>query len=101
VGRHLRIATLSWEESRPAAGTTGLVREKSHLDDMRAAIRGDFDRLAKRRGSQELMREVSDSEPEAEPAAQPEPESAVDPRPEDVSTAKPPRRSWIARILGL
>ncbi len=30
--------------------------EESHLDDMRSAIRGDFDRLAERRGEQQLMR---------------------------------------------
>ena len=32
------------------------VGEESHLDEMRSAIRGDFERLAERRGSQELMR---------------------------------------------
>ena len=32
------------------------MREESHLDDMRSAIRGDFERLAERRGEQELMR---------------------------------------------
>jgi hypothetical protein len=32
------------------------VREESHLDDMRSAIRGDFERLAERRGEQDLMR---------------------------------------------
>ena len=31
------------------------MREESHLDDMRSAIRGDFERLAERRGGQELM----------------------------------------------
>jgi hypothetical protein len=64
------------------------VREESHLDDMRAAIRGDFERLARRRGSQELMHEPAELEPEppnepepptepelpAEPEAPPEPE---------------------------
>jgi hypothetical protein len=52
------------------------VREESHLDDMRAAIRGDFHRLAERRGGQELMREPEHQalpEPD-EPAA---PESAL------------------------
>jgi hypothetical protein len=32
------------------------VREESHLDDMRAAIRGDFERLAERRGEQVVLR---------------------------------------------
>jgi len=35
------------------------VRDESHLDDMRAAIRGDFERLEQRRGEQELMRPVA------------------------------------------
>ena len=34
------------------------MRDESHLDDMRAAIRGDFERLEQRRGEQELMRPV-------------------------------------------
>jgi hypothetical protein len=42
------------------------VRDESHLDDMRSAIRGDFERLAERRGGQELMRET-------DPARDPEP----------------------------
>lgn len=37
------------------------MREESQLDDMRAAIRGDFARLAERRGGQELLH-VSDAE---------------------------------------
>jgi hypothetical protein len=40
------------------------VREESHLEDMRSAIRGDFERLAERRGGQELMRASEDEEPE-------------------------------------
>ena len=50
------------------------MREESHLDDMRSAIRGDFERLAERRGSQELMSVA----PEAAPDAAPE-EPAPDP----------------------
>jgi len=78
-----------------------MVREESHLDDMRAAIRGDFERLAERRGSQELMQEVdastsvdtgpppeSDastadvpllSKPEAPPAADAPPAAEIEP----------------------
>ena len=41
------------------------MREESHLDEMRSAIRGDFERLAERRGEQELMR-VPDEQPEPE-----------------------------------
>jgi hypothetical protein len=63
------------------------VREESQLDDMRSAIRGDFERLAERRGEQELMR-VSDDEPdtlEAELTTSAE--------------AEVPRRSWFARFI--
>jgi hypothetical protein len=45
------------------------VREESHLDDMRSAIRGDFERLEQRRGAQELMHVA--------PAAAAEPEERV------------------------
>lgn len=44
------------------------MREESHLDDMRSAIRGDFERLAARRGGQDLMQTREDvSEPEEPP----------------------------------
>jgi hypothetical protein len=39
------------------------MKEESQLDAMRAAIRGDFDRLAQRRGAQELMRVEEEGEP--------------------------------------
>lgn len=60
--------------------------EESHLDDMRSAIRADFERLAERRGEQELMR-VSDGSPT------PEPEPAT-----TDSDCDPPR-SWLARFI--
>jgi hypothetical protein len=62
------------------------VREESHLDEMRSAIRGDFERLAERRGEQELMR-VSGGEEHPEPAAE---EHDEEPR-------RP--RSWLARLI--
>jgi hypothetical protein len=62
------------------------VREESHLEDMRSAIRGDFERLADRRGAQELMR-VSDVSPAHEPEA-----AATDSEPD-------PPRSWLARLI--
>jgi hypothetical protein len=61
------------------------VPEESHLDEMRSAIRADFERLAERRGEQELMR-VDD-------AAEHEPELASE---EEI---EPPRRSWFARFV--
>jgi len=79
-----------------------VVREESHLDDMRAAIRGDFDRLAERRGEQELMRAPAE-EPEAlsEPPPHDEPGAPSEPPPRDEPVIEdPPRRSWLARLLG-
>ena len=64
------------------------MREESHLEDMRSAIRGDFERLAERRGDQELLR-VPDEEP-------PEPEEEA--APEDAAEDEPPR-SWLSRFF--
>jgi hypothetical protein len=61
------------------------VGDESHLDEMRSAIRGDFERLAERRGEQELMRVDEDDELESEPV--PEVETDV------------PRRTWFARVF--
>jgi len=63
------------------------MREESQLDEMRAAIRGDFERLADRRGEQELMRVA-----EAEPPSTPEPV-------EEHVADEPARRSWLGRLL--
>lgn len=88
------------------------MREESHLDEMRTAIRGDFERLAERRGEQDLMRvadeaspqasiethepETAPDAPEAEPeAAQPEPETL----PEPEAPPEPTQRSWLARLF--
>jgi hypothetical protein len=69
------------------------VREESHLEDMRDAIRGDFERLAKRRGSQELMRSsenVVEHEPDVPvPAQEPEPIPEPEPSPEPVREPEP------------
>ena len=59
------------------------MREESQLDEMRSAIRGDFERLAERRGEQELLR-VSEPEP-PEPEIEPEIETR--------------RRSWLSRLI--
>jgi hypothetical protein len=75
------------------------VREESHLDDMRDAIRGDFERLAARRGEQELMR-VSESEPSAESTDSPEPAEQLDEQPdEQEAELATPRRSWLGRMF--
>lgn len=73
--------------------------EESHLDEMRSAIRGDFERLAERRGEQELMR--VDAEPVLETVAREarsaEVESARPPEAKDRPPEKP--RSWFARFV--
>jgi hypothetical protein len=71
------------------------VREESHLDDMREAIRGDFERLAERRGEQDLLR-VSEIESAVE---EPELESEHEPDPEPENEPAPERRSWLARLF--
>ena len=89
------------------------MREESQLDEMRAAIRGDFERLARRRGDQELMRVAADEElavsepdpePDPEPASQPvelEPPSPVAAREGgEVDEAVERERSWLDRMLG-
>jgi hypothetical protein len=82
------------------------VREESHLDEMRQAIRGDFERLAERRGDQELMRliaaEAADDEteePAAEPEIEPQPESELEVEPDAEHEVEPPRRSWLSRMF--
>jgi len=70
-----------------ARESTAVVREESHLDEMRAAIRGDFERLERRRGGQQVLsapRPRSD-----EPAPQ-----------DDEAEREPPARSWLGRLLG-
>ena len=68
--------------------------EESHLDEMRAAIRGDFERLAERRGEQQLLHvaEPDDAPDEAEPMPEIEAEIEAEIDAED-------RRSWLARLL--
>ena len=62
--------------------------EESHLDEMRSAIRGDFERLAERRGEQELLRVPEAPEPAADELA----------RPTSLELAAP-RPSWLARLF--
>ena len=66
------------------------MREESHLDDMRAAIRGDFERLEERRGEQELMKV---SEPDAE---EPEPEIEPEPPPSEPEPVEAPLQQTVA-----
>ena len=90
------------------------MREESHLNEMRSAIRGDFERLAERRGEQELMRvaedepspvagEVPSDAPVPFPAPLPPPvlvEAEPEPAPEPgVDEDETPHRSWVARFF--
>jgi hypothetical protein len=86
------------------------VREESQLEAMREAIRGDFDRLAERRGGQELLRPMPpEPEPDPEPERQPEPvpqsETAPAEEPaaqvEDTAADEAPRRGFWSRLRGL
>ena len=96
------------------------MREESHLDDMRAAIRGDFERLEERRGEQELMRPVMEPGPRPGPQVfgHPVPDRPTsgeqqrvqglpDPLQQTVTSGdltelpeRLPRRSWLDRLLG-
>jgi hypothetical protein len=75
------------------------VGEESHLDEMRDAIRGDFERLAARRGEQELMR-VNGPEASIEPTDPPQPDEPAE-EPPDEPDAEPTveRRSWLERLF--
>lgn len=64
-----------------------MVREESHLDEMRAAIRGDFERLERRRGGQQLLSAARQRPDEPLPE-------------EDEAEREPPARSWLGRLLG-
>jgi hypothetical protein len=67
------------------------VREESHLDAMRDAIRGDFERLEERRGEQVVLRIREQPENDDRATAEPASREAED----------RPKRSWIDRLLGL
>lgn len=85
---HVRLAALAGGLGAPS-GNPAAVREESHLEDMRSAIRGDFERLAERRGEQELLR------------VEQEAEALVDPASEVAELAEEPTpaRSWFARLV--
>lgn len=74
------------------------MREESHLEEMRSAIRGDFERLADRRGDQELMRVVEDAADDDPVLVEPESAQAAD-APEPEPGPADATRSWLARFL--
>jgi len=85
------------------------VRDESHIDDMRAAVRGDFER-ARARGATIFERpaapppmvEEPDPQPEPEPEPQPEPEPEPEPEepfePPPAAVAPPPERRLRDRL---
>lgn len=73
------------------------MREESHLDAMRDAIRGDFERLAERRGEQDLLQVT-----EQEAAFGEEPDHESNPELESDAETEPielERTSWLARLF--
>lgn len=85
--RSRRLASHAGGLGAPS-GNPAPVREESHLDEMRSAIRGDFERLAERRGEQDLMRVEAEAQV---------PEPPVDAPPLEAEDAPP--RSWFARFV--
>ena len=81
-----------------------MVREESHLDEMRAAIRGDFERLERRLGAQDLLQVAKPEEleelEEPDAPAEPEPVDAGEQPELPEPPAEQPRRSWLDRVLG-
>jgi hypothetical protein len=72
------------------------VKEQSHKSEMRAALRGDFERLRARRGKESTLIEPS-APPEqvvAEPQTGPEPEPCAP------TVANPDGGSWLDRLRG-
>ena len=79
------------------------MREESHLDDMRAAIRGDFERLEERRGERLLFRPREQREVET-PAIESSPGDRDPSLQQTVASdevVERRKRSWIDRLLGL
>jgi hypothetical protein len=69
------------------------VKEESHIDDMRAAVRGDRERAERaRRRSSENVRALIEPAGPAQPAGPGEPEAAPEPQ--------RPARGLLARLLG-
>jgi hypothetical protein len=80
------------------------VKEQSHKREMGAALRGDFERLRARLGSETALIEppapvepaVAGPEPEPEPS----PEASPKPEPAPVAAVDEGRGSWLDRLRG-
>ena len=68
--------------------------DESHLDEMREAIRGDFERLAERRGEQQLLHVAEPDDVPDEAESMPEIEAEI-----EAEVDAEDRRSWLARLL--
>jgi hypothetical protein len=76
--------------------------EESHLEEMREAIRSDFERLAERRGEQELLHVDEPDEaqrPELEALHDERAELDVEEEPDLDEEVEAEHRSWLARLL--
>jgi hypothetical protein len=68
--------------------------DESHLDEMREAIRGDFERLAERLGEQQLLHVAEPDDVPDEAESMPEIEAEI-----EAEVDAEERRSWLARLL--
>jgi hypothetical protein len=102
------------------------MKERSHIDEMRAAVRGDFERSGLSLRPSRPAEAAEDEAPAEEPAAgepaveqpaeapepvaaeepvaaaepEPEPESAPELEPEPAAAAGEPRHGFLARLFG-
>ena len=74
------------------------MKEQSHKSEMRAALRGDFERLRARR--EDVAAPMAAAPTLAEPVAAQEPMQPVEPVVSEpvVADAPPPRSSWLDRL---
>ena len=74
------------------------MKEQSHKSEMRAALRGDFERLRARR--EDVAAPVAATPTVAEPVTAPEPQQSVEPAVSEphVADPPPPRSSWLDRL---
>jgi hypothetical protein len=98
---------VSAEEKGRARRIDGSVDDQSQKDEMRAALRGDRERMLERlreEGREPVFGTVEQAEPEAPEPEAPEPEPAPEPAPEPEPALTPPsapvRTGWLRRLFG-
>jgi len=74
------------------------VKEQSHKSEMRAALRGDFERLRARR--EDVAAPIAAAPPVAAPVAAPDTVQPTEPAASEpvVADAPAPRSSWLDRL---